>query len=63
MAYGDPRKRERNNKGSHILKGRTYISVQKIVHFKSFYEFYHIYNDKNVVKMISCDLFEGLQNL
>jgi hypothetical protein len=30
------RKKERNNKGSHILKGRTYISFQKCIHFMSF---------------------------
>jgi hypothetical protein len=39
------REHERNIKRSHILKGRTYISVQTFVHFKSFYEFCPVYND------------------
>jgi hypothetical protein len=36
------RTKERNIQRNHILKERTYIWVQKFVHFTSFYEFYPI---------------------
>jgi hypothetical protein len=46
-------KKKETIKEAFILKGRTYyISVQKFVHFKSSYEFYHIYKDRNDTKLV-----------
>jgi hypothetical protein len=35
------------------FEGKTYISVQKWVNFASVYQFYPIYNERNIVKMTS----------